>query len=193
MPHRSKSLYPLFVVLISCPIVSAALQAAAQASTPCEVKDDAAYTAAIRKNTTEPFFSTELVDHLPWSSCVPAPDTFLGHIVGAPDVLDHVAEINGYMRLLASRSPRVRVFSMGHSEEGREMILVAIADEATIRNLDHYRNITAKLADPRGLSDAEAAGVGSRREADLLGVRKHPLARNRLAGDVDGISLSPGG
>jgi hypothetical protein len=149
-------LYLLFVVLISCLIVPAAIQAAAQATTPCEVKDDAAYTAAIRKNTTEPFFSTELVDHLPWSSCVPAPDTYLGHIVGAPDVLDHVADINGYMRLLASRSPRVRVFSMGQSEEGREMILVAIADEATIRNLDRYRSITAKLADPRGLSDAES-------------------------------------
>jgi hypothetical protein len=123
------------------------------------LKDDAAYTAAIRKNTTEPFFSTELVDHLPWSSCVPAPDTFLGHIVGAPDVLDHVAELNAYLRLLASRSPRVRVFSMGHSEEGREMILAAIADEATIQNLDRYRGITARLADPRGLSDAEAKAL----------------------------------
>jgi hypothetical protein len=123
------------------------------------LKDDAAYSAAIRQDTTEPFFSTELVDHLPWSSCVPAPDAYLGHIVGAPDVLDHVADINGYMRLLASRSPRVRVFSMGHSEEGREMILVAIADEATIQNLDRYRGITARLADPRQLSDAEAAAL----------------------------------
>jgi len=156
MPHRSRSWYLPFVVLTSCLIVPAARQAAAQATTPCELKDDAAYTAAIRKNTTEPFFSTELVDHLPSSSCVPAPDTFLGHIVGAPDVLDHVAEINGYMRLLAARTPRVKVFSMGHSEEGREMILVAIAEEATIQNLDRYRSITARLADPRTLSEAEA-------------------------------------
>jgi hypothetical protein len=140
-------------------LVSAGAASAGQTAAPCELKDDAAYTAAIRKNTTEPFFSTELVDHLPWSSCVPAPDTYLGHIVGAPDVLDHVAEINGYMRLLASRSPRLRVFSMGQSEEGREMILVAIADESTIQNLDRYRGITARLADPRGLSDAEAKAL----------------------------------
>ena len=147
------ALVGLFLLLAAGPV------AAGQSAGPCEVKDDAAYTAAIRKNTTEPFFSTELVDHLPWSSCVPAPDTYLGHIVGAPDVLDHVAEINAYMRLLASRSPRVRVFSMGHSEEGREMILVAIADEATIQNLDRYRGITARLADPRGLSDADAKAL----------------------------------
>jgi hypothetical protein len=132
---------------------------AGQAAGSCETKDDAGYTAAIRKATTEIYFSTELVDHLPWNSCVPAPDTSLGHIIGAPDVLDHVEQINGYMRLLASRSPRVRVFSMGRSEEGREMILVAIADEATIRNLDHYRQITARLADPRGLSGTDAQAL----------------------------------
>jgi len=147
------ALVALFVLIFAGPAP------AGQSAAPCELKDDAAYTAAIRKNTTEPFFSTELVDHLPWSSCVPAPDTFLGHIVGAPDVLDHVAELNAYLRLLASRSPRVRVFSMGHSEEGREMILAAIADEATIQNLDRYRGITARLADPRGLSDAEAKAL----------------------------------
>src|SRR5580700_9943319 len=125
----------------------------------CEEKDDDAYTASIRTATTETYFSTELVDHLPWNSCVPAPDTYLGHIIGAPDVLDHVAQINGYMRLLASKSARVRVFSMGMSEEGREMILVAIADEATIQNLDHYKQITARLADPRGLSEADAQSL----------------------------------
>jgi hypothetical protein len=132
---------------------------AGQAAGSCETKDDTTYTAAIRKATTEPYFSTDLVDHLPESSCVPAPDSYLGHIIGAADVLDHVEQINGYMRLLASRSPRVRVFTMGTSEEGREMILVAVADEATIQNLDHYRQITARLADPRGLNEAEAQAL----------------------------------
>ena len=140
-------------------LAAAAMALAASSAYACEMKDDSAYTAAIRKATTEAYFSTELVDHLPWNSCVPAPDTYLGHIIGAPDVLDHVEQINGYMRLLASRSPRVRVFSMGTSEEGREMILVAIADEATIQNLDQYRQITARLADPRGLSETEAQAL----------------------------------
>jgi hypothetical protein len=159
MRNRIVSLCLLSAFATLFTLVPAGAASGGQSAPPCELKDDAAYTAAIHKNTTAAFFSTELVDHLPRSSCVPAPDTYLGHIVGAPDVLDHVAEINGYMRLLASRSPRVRVFSMGQSEEGREMILVAIADEATIQNLDRYRAITARLADPRGLSDAEAAAL----------------------------------
>jgi len=134
------------------------LSAAAWAQTPvdCQLRDHADYTAKIKQYTTAPTFSTELVDHLPWSSCVPAPDAFLGHIIGAPDVLDHVKEINAYMRLLESKTPRVKVFSIGKSEEGREMLIVAVSDEANIRDLDRYRQITAKLADPRGLTDAEA-------------------------------------
>jgi hypothetical protein len=39
------------------------------------------------------------------------------------------------------------------------MLLVAVADAATISNLDHYREITARLADPRGLSEADAQAL----------------------------------
>src|SRR2546426_7428639 len=93
-------------------------------SSPCSLSDHTEYGKKIKEYTTEPFFITELVDHLPLSSCVPAPDAFLHHIVGAPDVLDYTRDINAYMRLLASKSPRVKVFSIGTSEEGREMLAV---------------------------------------------------------------------
>src|SRR5215469_10063959 len=133
------------------------LSAAALAqSTKCTVSDNANYGKKIKEYTTEPFFSTELVDHLPASSCVPSPDAFLHHIVGAPDVLDYTNDINAYMRLLASKSPRVKVTSIGNSEEGREMLAVFVSDEQNLARLDRYREITAKLADPRSLSDADA-------------------------------------
>ena len=125
-------------------------------SAPCTVTDHTEYSKKIKEYTTEPVFSTELVDHLPLSSCVPAPDSFLHHIVGAPDVLDYTKDINAYMRLLASKSPRVKVWSIGMSEEGREMLVVAVSDESNLAKLDRYKEITARLADPRGLSEAEA-------------------------------------
>src|SRR5947199_6576801 len=123
---------------------------------PCTVTDHAEYTKKIKEFTTESFFSTELVDHLPLSSCVPAPDVSLHHIVGAPDVLDYARDINAYFRLLAGKSPRVKVWSIGMSEEGREMLVAAVSDEANLAKLDRYKEITARLADPRGLSDADA-------------------------------------
>lgn len=125
-------------------------------SNACSLSDHAEYSKKIKEFTTESFFTTELVDHLPLSSCVPAPDAVLHHIVGAPDVLDYTTDINAYFRLLASKSPRVKVWAIGTSEEGREMLVAAVSDEANLSKLSRYKEITARLADPRGLSDAEA-------------------------------------
>ena len=118
--------------------------------------NDEGYTKKIREYTTEPFFLTDLVDHLPTSSTVPTPEKVLGHIVGAPDVLTYSKDIYGYYDELAKASPRVKVFRVGKSEEGRDFMLVAVSDEANIAQLDHLREITAKLSDPRKITDAEA-------------------------------------
>jgi hypothetical protein len=120
---------------------------------------DLPYTEAIRAATTNECFSTPWVDHLPASATVPTPLEVLGHIAGAPDVLSYSHEVHEYMRAVAAATPRVLVFSAGVSEEGREMILVAVSDEATIARLAHYREITRRLADPRGLDDAAAQAL----------------------------------
>src|ERR1700735_4677602 len=118
--------------------------------------NDEGYTKKIREYTTEPFFLTNLVDHLPASSTVPTPEKVLGHIVGAPDVLTYSKDIYAYYDELAKASPRVKVFRVGKSEEGRDFMLVAVSDETNIDQLDHIREITAKLSDPRKITDAEA-------------------------------------
>ena len=118
---------------------------------------DSAYTAKIRELTTEPRFNTELTDHLPADPRVPTPFKVLGYVPGTVGRLSYVADITRYFRALDEASARVKVFDLGTSDEGRPMILVAIADSATIERLEHYRGITAALADPRRLS-ADSAG-----------------------------------
>ena len=119
--------------------------------------NDENYTARIREYTTDKVFSTELVDHLPASDSVPAPDKILGYVAGTPNKLTYVKDVHRYMRALDEASPRVRVFvAPEKSEEGREQILVAISDEANLQRLDRYKEITARLSDPRKTSDAEA-------------------------------------
>ena len=76
--------------------------------------------------------------------------------MGAPGELLGTEKTYAYARALAAASPRVRVFTIGHSEEGREILLVAIADEAGIRDLDRLRAATAALADPRTTDRAAA-------------------------------------
>jgi hypothetical protein len=110
---------------------------------------DSAYTAKIRELTTEPRFNTELTDHLPADPRVPTPLKVLGYVPGTVGRLSYVADITRYFRALDDASPRVKVFDLGTSDEGRPMIVAAIADSATIERLEHYRDITAALADPR--------------------------------------------
>src|SRR5476651_1512579 len=119
---------------------------------------DEEYTKKIREYTTESFFNSPLTDYLPASPNVPTPKAVLGDVAGAPGKLPYAEEVYRYMRLLEKASPRVKVFSIGTTEEGREMIAVAIASESLLAKLDDNRARLAKLADPRTISmnDAEA-------------------------------------
>jgi Zinc carboxypeptidase len=118
--------------------------------------NDEEYGKKIHEFTTEPYFLTDLVDHLPASSTVPSPDKILGHIVGAPDFLTYSKDIYHYYDELAKATPRVKVYRVGKTEEGRDFLLVAVSDEGNIAQLDKFRDVTAKLADPRKISDADA-------------------------------------
>jgi hypothetical protein len=129
------------------------------AATTAFAQVDQPYTDEIRRQTTEPRFMTELVDHLPASDTVPSPLEHHGYIAGAEGKLTYAEDVYRYMRALESASPRVKVFSIGQTEEGREFIVVAIASEETIANLDRYADITRRLADPRKIGDEEARAL----------------------------------
>lgn len=119
--------------------------------------NNAEYAAKVKEFTTESYFITELVDHLPASDKVPSPDKVLGYAVGTPGHLTYTKDLYRYYRELEKTSPRVRVFTAPEkSEEGKEQLLIAVGDEATLSKLDHYKDITAKLADPRKVTDTEA-------------------------------------
>ena len=93
---------------------------------------DQAYTDKILKYTTDKSFVSPLVNYLPASKTVPTPEKVLGDVSGAPDMLPYAEDVYKYFRMLESASPRVKVFSIGHTEEGREMIAAAIADPALL-------------------------------------------------------------
>ena len=110
---------------------------------------DEEYTKKIKEHTTETFFLSPLVDYLPASKTVPTPKAILGDIAGAAGKLPYSKEVYDYMRLLAKSTPRVKVYTIGTSEEGREMIAVAVASETLMAKLDQNKADLARLADPR--------------------------------------------
>jgi hypothetical protein len=113
----------------------------------------------IAKATTAPQFLSPWVSYLPASSSVPSPRAFLHRIAGAPGEFVNSATAYAYARALAAASPRVRVYTIGKSEEGREIVLIAIADEKGIASLDQLKRDTASLADPRTTDPAAAEQI----------------------------------
>jgi len=135
-------------------VTTAAILANAQVKPARDPKQpvDEEYSKKIREYTTETFFNSPLTDYLPASPNVPTPKAVLGDIAGAPGKLPYSAEVYSYMRMLEKASPRVKVYSIGTTEEGREMIAVAVASESLLGKLDENRARLAKLADPRTIS-----------------------------------------
>src|SRR5437764_1336450 len=101
---------------------------------------DEEYTRIARQNLDDPRITTELVDHLPASEVVPTPLAFLGRVVGTPGELTYARDIVRYYEALAKSSRRARLFTIGQSEEGRDIVMLAIADEQTIASLEAYRD-----------------------------------------------------
>src|SRR5215831_19919369 len=100
---------------------------------------DEDYAKAVKEWTTRPEFMSPLVDHLPKVPGVPTTKDVLGYYVGAPKKLTHTADLAKYYRALAAASKRVKLMPIGMTDEGRECLVIAVADEDTIRDLDRYK------------------------------------------------------
>ena len=133
----------------SCFLFSAVVVFAAQ-------KNDEEYTKLIKQYLQDPRVTSELVDHMPASDTVPSPLKFFGRIPGTPGELTYAKDINRYYEALAKASPRARFWKIGKSEEGRDEVVLAIADEATLKQLDKYKSMLAALSDPRKTTQEQA-------------------------------------
>jgi hypothetical protein len=130
---------------------------------------DQEYTNKIREYTTAPYFNSPLTDYLPASPDVPTPKAVLGDVAGAPGKLPYAEDVYKYMRMLERARPeRVKVYTIGTTEEGREMIAVAIGSEQLMSKLEENRARLTKLADPRSINMDEA-------EADRLVAASFPV------------------
>src|SRR5215471_4762501 len=129
---------------------------AVAAPKPAPQKQDEEYTKLIKEYLQDPRITTEYVDHMPVSETVPSPLKFLGRIPGKPGELTYAKDINRYYEALAKASPRAKFWKIGQTEEGRDMVVLAIADEATIKQLDQYKDMLAKLGDQRRITEQQA-------------------------------------
>ncbi len=87
---------------------------------------------------------------------VPSPESHLGFRPGADNHLALWGDVVSYFEKVGRASDRVRVRILGESTEGRPFLAAFVSSAETIKNLDRFRTLQARLSDPRLIpSDAE--------------------------------------
>ena len=120
---------------------------------------DEEYNKKIKEYTTDPQFLPASVLDLPDDPNVPSPRKHFGQIIGTPGVMHSTADIYAYYETLAKASPYLKVEKLGTTEEGRDIKLVIIGNDESMKRVDHYKQQIGKLSDPRKTSKAESEKI----------------------------------
>jgi hypothetical protein len=102
------------------------------------------------------------------ASTLPSPEQFFGFQMGADRKLANWDRLVEYYRALAKSSNRVRLEELGKTSEGRPYLALFISSPANLARLDQLKQINARLADPRGLSETEARKLAADGKAVII-------------------------
>ena len=94
-----------------------------------------------------------------YDPAVPTLKQVVGHEWGERITMHH--EIERYIFALEKASPRVRVVKYAESHEGRALYYLIVASEANMARIEQIKTAMKQLADPRTISDGEAARIAS--------------------------------
>ena len=100
-------------------------------------------------------FSTLALAVVAQGSKVTSPEKQFGHVIGADYVLPNYAELTAYWQRLAKESDRMRLVSIGKTEEGRDQLMAIVSSPGNLRKLERYRAISRSLGE--GRVDEQAA------------------------------------
>lgn len=85
-----------------------------------------------------------------------SPKEALGFNVGDDYHLASYTQLHEYWKTLAQESERMSLVQIGETSEGRPMVMAIITSPANHLQLDHYKQISTRLALAEDLSDSEA-------------------------------------
>ncbi|MGD8321948.1 MAG: M14 family metallopeptidase, partial [Gemmatimonadota bacterium] len=119
---------------------------------------------------------------------VPTPASVLGFEPGADFHLATYEQSIDYFRRLADASDRVRLIKVGTTSFGRDWYLALVSSPENLADLDHYREIAQRLADPQGLTDDQAHALA--REGKAIVDISGGLHATEVAGAQHTIALA---
>src|SRR5712691_1327040 len=118
------------------------------------------------------------------TAAVPNPSQFLNMQVGADRVLADYKQISSYLRAVAAASPRVQIESLGKTTLGEDMIMAIVSSEANMKKIAEIKANARRLADPRGLTDAQIDSIVRTQPATVLvtcNIHSSEIASSQMA------------
>lgn len=90
---------------------------------------------------------------------VPTPESVIGFAPCSDYKLAPYEQIAEYFRKLDAATERMQLFEIGKTAEGRTQLMAIISSEQNMKNLAKYKDISARLALARGLTDETARAL----------------------------------
>jgi hypothetical protein len=96
---------------------------------------------------------------------ITSPKDQLGFTIGDDYQLANYTQLSAYWRKMARESNRIKVTEYGKTSEGRPMLMAIITSPENHKQLDHYKDISRRLALAEGLTDAQARALAAEGKA----------------------------
>ncbi len=96
---------------------------------------------------------------------ITTPKQSIGFNMGDDYMLVNYDQIETYLRKLATESDRMKLVDIGPTEEGRHQYMVIVSSPENMKKLDHYKEISAKLAHAENLTDDQGHALAEEGKA----------------------------
>jgi hypothetical protein len=87
---------------------------------------------------------------------ITTPKEAIGFNIGDDYHMANYVQLTAYWQTLAKESDRMKLVDIGSTAEGRRQYMAIISSPENLANLDHYKEISAKLSHAEGLTDQQA-------------------------------------
>jgi len=96
---------------------------------------------------------------------VPSPKSHFGFNIGDNYQLANYTQTEAYLQKLAAASNKMKLQSIGTTEEGRTQYMVIVSDPANLSKLARYKSISQQMARAEGLTDENAKQLANEGKA----------------------------
>lgn len=100
-----------------------------------------------------------------FAQTIPSPKEHFGFNIGDDYQLANYTQTEAYFKKIAEASDRTRLVDIGVTEEGRHQYMLIVSSPGNIKNLDHYKEISQKLAHAENLTEEQAHALANEGKA----------------------------